>query len=81
MRLSPVQKRVYDVLELDKDVRIADMHKAAHPSSHAETTEVRVMQQRLGSVIARINKKLKNKRIVPGVIKQTYRLEKIERKK
>ena len=81
MRLSHLQKRVYDALVLNEDIRIADMHKAAYPASHSEDTEVRVMQQRLGSVIARINEKLKGKRIVPGRIKQTYRLEKVKKEK
>lgn len=81
MRLSHLQKRVYDTLVLDEDVRIADMHKAAYPTSHTEDTEVRVMQQRLGSIIARINVKLKGKHIVPGRVKQTYRLERLKRAK
>lgn len=81
MQLSKLQKRVFDALEPDVDVRIADLHRAAYPVSHAEDTTVRTMQQRLGSVIARINEKLTNRRIVPGKVKQTYRLEKIARAK
>lgn len=81
MKLSNLQKRVYDTLALDEDVKIADMHKAAYPASHTSDTEVRVMQQRLGSVIARINEKLTKTRIVPGRVKQTYRLETVKRKK
>lgn len=81
MKLSPLQKRVYDALKLNTDVLISELHAAAYPASHSADAEVRVMQQRLGSVIARINEKLQNRRIVPGQIKQTYRLENVKRKK
>lgn len=81
MKLSKLQKRVYDMLSLDTDVKISDMHRAAYPASHTSDTEVRVMQQRLGSIIARINEKLEGKRVVPGKIKQTYRLEIVARKR
>lgn len=79
MKLSRLQRRVYRTLKLDRDVQISTMHKAAYPVSHDEYTEVRVMQQRLGSAIARINDKLEGRRIVPGRVKQTYRLERIEK--
>ena len=79
MKLSPLQTRVYGALSLNKDTRILDVYKIAYPKARFDDIEVRVMQQRLGSAIARINEKLEGKRIVPGRVKQTYRLEKIKK--
>jgi metallophosphoesterase superfamily enzyme len=79
MKLSRLQKRVYDKLKPDTDVLISDLHAAAYPSSHKDGAEVRAMQMRLGSVIARINEKLDGKKVVPGKVKQTYRLVKVEK--
>lgn len=70
-----MQHRVYRTLVLDKDIPIVDMYKSAYPDSSVNHIKVRVMQQRLGSVIARANKKLTSERIIPGQLKQTYRLE------
>lgn len=79
MKLSRLQKRVYDKFKLDRDVRITDLHATAYPSFHKDGAEVRAMQMRLGSIIARINEKLDGKKIVPGKVKQTYRLVKVKK--
>lgn len=79
MELSPKQKLVYDALLLDEDVPIVSMFLSAYPNDLVDGITVRIMQQRLGSVIARANQKLTDERIVPGRLKQTYRLEKVEK--
>ena len=66
--LSELQQRVYDVLDTpaDTDVAIYKLYEAAYQTNvHVVQNGVlllgvrtRVMQQRLGSVIARINEKL-----------------------
>jgi len=85
--LSELQQRVYDVLDTpaDTDVAIYKLYEAAYQTNvHVVQNGVlllgvrtRVMQQRLGSVIARINEKLADEkaRVVPGKLKQTYRLD------
>lgn len=83
--LSELQQRVYDLLAApaDTDVPIYKLYEAAYRMNvHRIQQDVlilgvqpRTMQQRLGSVIARINEKLDKGRVVPGQVKQTYRLD------
>lgn len=84
--LSEIQQRVYDVLAEvpNTDVAIYKLYEAAYQTNvHVLQgpkgvlslgVQPRTMQQRLGSVIARINEKLDTGRVVPGQLKQTYRL-------
>ena len=84
--LSELQQRVHDVLAgtPDTDVAIYKLYETAYRTNvHRIQNGVlilgarpRTMQQRLGSVIARINEKLDGtrSRVVPGKLKQTYRL-------
>lgn len=78
-QLSALQQRVFDVLQAkpNKDVPIEDLYYTAYPISGAVhwTLSVRDMQQRMGPLFVRINDKLKRGRIVPGELKQTYRLD------
>lgn len=77
-KLSDLQQRVVDVLPPNKDVAIVDIYSAAYPermSGDLFEVAVRDMQQQLGPLIARINEKLKRGKIVPGDLKQTYRLD------
>lgn len=83
--LSELQQRVFDLLSAtpDTDVAIYKLYEAAYQTNVHRTQQgvlilgvrPRTMQQRLGSVIARVNEKLKTGRVVPGKIKQTYRLD------
>lgn len=83
--LSELQQRVYDLLASppDTDVAIYKLYEAAYKINIHRIQqgvlilgcEPRTMQQRLGSVIARINEKLETGRVVPGKVKQTYRLD------
>ena len=93
IKLSPFQQRVFDVLndKPNTDLPITDLWVLAYPEvaqrlyvaweSHGQQGEcyppVRDMQQELGPLFARINQKLTKCRIVPGEIKQTYRLDTI----
>lgn len=74
-----MQQRVFDVLfeRPNTDVSIHTLYCAAYvrglnPKPLPKST--REAQQKLGPVIARINSKLRNARIEPGRIKQTYRI-------
>lgn len=85
MKLSEVQKRVYDILAAspDVDVEIYKLYEAAYQTNVHKIqrgqlilgVEPRTMQQRLGPIIARVNQKLEKGRVVPGLIKRTYRLD------
>lgn len=86
MQLSELQKRVFDVLNEppSTDVEIYKLYEAAYEINVHKFQKgqlllgvrTRVMQQKLGSVIARINEKLaeEGKRVEPGNLKKTYRL-------
>lgn len=81
IKLSPFQQRVFDALNAQPNVDFAipDLWGLAYPDrdpGHAGIA-VRDMQQELGPLFARINQKLTKCRIVPGEIKQTYRLDTI----
>lgn len=83
-KLTELQQRVFDVLDKkpNTDVQITVLFDAAYPLTCDWTDEenpieyppIRDMQQKLGPLLSRINRKLKNGRIEPGVIKRTYRL-------
>lgn len=77
--LSSLQQRVFDVLQAkpNRDVPIEDLYYTAYPQLGEQRSlwTVRDMQQQLGPLFVRINDKLKRGRIVPGELKQTYRLD------
>ena len=83
--LSELQQRVYNLLvsPADADVPIYKLYEAAYQMNVHRVqkgilllgVQPRTMQQRLGSAIARINEKLDKGRVVPGQVKQTYRLD------
>lgn len=83
IKLSPIQQRVFDVLNAspNTDIGIPDLWGLAYPEKGAKGEAeaigiaIRDMQQELGPLFARINVKLKRCRIVPGELKQTYRLD------
>ena len=71
-------------MECDTDVPIYRMYEAAYDTEVHKIQngqlilgmQPRTMQQRVGPIIMRINQKLPpDYRIVPGRLKQTYRLE------
>jgi len=83
--LSDLQQRVYDVLAAapNTDVPIYLLYEAAYRTNVHRIQNgtlilglrPRVMQQRLGPVVARINEKIESGgRVEPGALKQTYRL-------
>ena len=78
-KLSATQQRLYDAFKdkPDTDIAISVMYDATYRSEgrlEALAFDVRYMQQRLGPIIQRLNKKLDGQRIVPGRLKRTYRL-------
>lgn len=76
-KLSKFQKRAYETMcqhGFDIDVSISRLWSAVHgqrPPSHMSNRD---MQQKLGPLVARINAKLEATKIVPGNLKQTYRI-------
>jgi hypothetical protein len=77
VKLSAQEQQLFNYFAevgVNKDLSIADLHDKMFPQE--DTTDFRVVQQRLGAVIAKINRKKKPERfqIVPGNIKRTYRL-------
>jgi hypothetical protein len=73
MSLSTMQQRVFVLFAPGKDVPIVKLFRAAWPDAD-RTNDNRMMQQKLGPVIARINRRLTKGYIEPGQLKQTYRL-------
>jgi hypothetical protein len=75
VRLRGQNLKLYEAMcgQKGKDVSIARMYKAAVGNPTHKSN--RDMQMRLGSVIQRVNKKLKKTEIVAGTAKQTYRLQ------
>lgn len=81
-----MQTRVYKALEpVDHDVLIEDLFMSAYPGTAIERMvgddvlpllTNRDMQQYLGPLFARMNTRLEehNLKIIPGQLKQTYRL-------
>ena len=85
MRLSRQERRLYEALyETKGDVSIDLLHAALYCDP---VDDARRMQQRIGPVISRINDKLaaserkseRERRIVPGEARRTYRLSNIAR--
>jgi hypothetical protein len=70
--LPPRLQKLYDSLSDQYDVSIADLHKHLF----GEDVPLRHAQQRLGTPITRLNRRLAKhkKRVVPGRLKGTYRL-------
>jgi len=56
----------------DNDIAIKLIYDMLYP--HGDATESRMMQQYIGSLISRLNKKLTVYKIVPGKLKRTYRI-------
>lgn len=79
MKLTTLQQRVFDLLDKKPgtDIPMADLYEAAYPDALPQlfpSWQNRDMQQKMGPLFARINKKLKRGVIEPGQLKQTYRL-------
>jgi len=55
------------------DITIAKIYDVLYPDGVA--ADDRTKQQYIGSRISRLNRKMKNLRIVPGAFKRTYRIE------
>ncbi len=70
--LPPRLQSLYDILSDQYDVPIADIHKRLF----GEDAPLRNAQQRLGTPITRLNRRLIKhcKKVVPGRLKGTYRL-------
>lgn len=78
--LTPLQYRVFVRLNenFGQDVYIAALYVAAYPDRPQDvaTLTPRQMQQRLGAVIAKLNRRIQpSARVVPGNLKRTYRIE------
>ena len=70
--LSELEARVFEELRLapNTDVAIAKLFETGY--GKGEILSSRRMQQRLGPLIARVNRKLDQGRIAPGKRKRTY---------
>lgn len=70
--LPPKLQKLYDLLSDQYDVSIIDLHKGLF----GDDAPLRNAQQRLGTPITRLNRRLakRKKRVVPGRLKGTYRL-------
>ena len=76
-KLSKLQQRVYDrfcLAGMDDDIAISTLYISFYRKQVTRATTTRQMQQQLGPLIARINAKLEATKIVPGNLKQTYRI-------
>lgn len=78
-KLSATQQRLYDAFKdkPDTDIAISAMYDATYRGEERTNSLVftdRYMQQRLGPIVQRLNKKLDGQRIEPGQLKRTYRL-------
>lgn len=81
-KLSPLQQKVFDLLDKkpNTDVHLGDLFEAAYRDERGGMRlsyyllDNRERQQKMGPLFARINSKLKNGKIEPGLLKQTYRL-------
>lgn len=77
--LSKFQKRAYDSVCLhgfDVDIPIVRLWVAVHGQNPPSHYSNRDMQQKLAPLFRRINEKLAAVKIVPGELKQTYRIVK-----
>jgi len=72
-RLSPQQQKLVGELEGRGDVNIEYLYRRVFGEPDAEMKVWR-MQQKLGSLIVKVNDRLGRKAILPGRIKQTYTL-------
>ena len=83
--LAPQEERCFKVLlgKVNEDVPIYVIYEAVFQNPvHVVQQGVlilgltsRTMQQRLGTILSRVNKKLARGRVRPGDVKQTYRLD------
>lgn len=79
-KLSPRQSKVFNLFDrFDKDVEIRRMYLAVFGNAGTSdpSFDTRTMQMKLGPWVQRINAKLEAGRLVPGELKQTYRLIRI----
>jgi len=72
-RLSPQQQKLVGELEGRGDVNIEYLYRRVFGEPDPEMKVWR-MQQKLGSLIVKVNDRLGRKAIAPGRIKQTYTL-------
>lgn len=83
VNLSDKEHDVYTALATrrDSDVYISSLYELVYVDDPALLVTPRRQQQRIGSYVARINRKLKDAghafHIVPGNTKRTYRLTNI----
>lgn len=70
--LPPAQRALFHLLKVRKDVPIARLYRM----NHIDRPEPRKQQQIIGSTISKLNKKLREHRLVikPGEKRGTYRL-------
>lgn len=80
-KLSPLQQSIFNAFhKFEEDVAIPSLYTLATAKSFAlngAAPDMRTMQQYLGPHITRINDKLKASKIVPGQLKQTYRMVRV----
>lgn len=77
--LSKFQKHVFDCICLygyDTDVPISRLWVSVYGQNPPSHFTNRNMQQKLAPLFRRVNEKLSASKIVPGELKQTYRIVK-----
>jgi hypothetical protein len=76
LKLPASLQKLYDALQPAEDSRsVLELHEAVHgPLVTAQVNEVRHMQQRLGSYVTKLNRRLKGHKLAvkPGDRKYTY---------
>lgn len=73
------ERRLLDALrdarnDATPDVSVRRCFRALYERWPEDAMRPRTQQQRVGSSVARINRKIRGARIVPGVARRTYRL-------
>lgn len=82
MKLSPQENRLHMAFLLKGfgvDVPISILHEVTYATASGVGLDDTAQQARLGPIITRFNRKMKGRLlVVPGKLKRTYRLVRIE---
>lgn len=78
--LGPQERTIIDALDGKASCSIFYLYRTVMrmPIAKATVIETRVMQQKIGGIVSRLNKKLKGRRVVTGEAgTATYRLRRV----
>lgn len=79
LQLSATQQDIFNRLDQAGDVAISALYQTVFKRQAGDAMTVRDQQQRLGPYFVSLNVKLEKhgRRVIPGRLKNTYRLSKI----